>query len=160
MITQAELHEIFYYQDGNLIYKKKRWKGNAGQIAGSLDGKGYLRIRINWVRYSIHRLIWLYHYGKFPKKLLDHIDGNRLNNKIENLREASYYENNINCVKQSNNTSGYKNITWNKEKQKWQVKCNSYGKKYHAGYFVNLNDAIEAAVKLREKVHGNFAKHC
>jgi hypothetical protein len=160
MITQSELIDIFDYSDGNLIFKKNRWKSKAGKIAGSRDSKGYLRVRINWNTYSIHRLIWLYHHGSFPKNLIDHIDGDRTNNKIENLREATHFENNINCSKNLNNTSGYKNVTWRKDKKKWQVKCNYKGKTHLGGYFVDLSDAVKKATMLRDTLHGQFAKHC
>ena len=160
MITQAELLEIFDYCNGNLIFKENRRKSKAGQVAGYKDGKGYLQIRLNWDKYAIHRLIWLYHNGSFPKKLIDHIDGDKQNNKIENLREATYYENNVNSSKQTNNTSGYKNVTWKKDKNKWQVKCNSFGKTHYGGYYDDLMDAAEQAVALRNKVHGQFVKHC
>ena len=160
MITQAELHDIFDYVDGNLVFKRDRWKSKVGKIAGTKDGKGYLRVRLNWNMYSIHRLVWMYHNGDFPKSLLDHIDGNRLNNKIENLREATHYENNVNSRKQIDNTSGYKNVTWRKDKQKWQVKCNSFGKTYYGGYYDDIEKAAEQANLLRNAVHGQFAKHC
>jgi hypothetical protein len=124
-MEQNKLKEIFDYQDGELIYKIKIGsRGKIGNIAGTINkGIGYKKISIYGKEYYAHRLIYLYHYGIMPK-MIDHIDRNRSNNKIENLIESSYQHN-------SQNKSDYKN-------SKTLVRgVKKYGNKYRADKSVN-----------------------
>lgn len=93
MITQQELLSRFLYKDGTLIYKYSIGKRKLGTIAGYIKPDGYWRVYIRNKAYYLHRLIWLYHYGKFPSKELDHINGDKSDNRIENLREVSHKDN-------------------------------------------------------------------
>lgn len=92
MITQEELKYRFQYQDGNLIYKYAVGKRPIGAIAGYKKPDGYWRIYIKGKGYYLHRVIWFYFHGVWPKEL-DHIDRNKSNNKLENLRSVTHKEN-------------------------------------------------------------------
>jgi HNH endonuclease/AP2 domain len=158
-LLQDLLHELFEYRDGCLLWKKSI--GNqvfAGNLLGTIRPDGYLQGTINRKIYRVHRLIYLYHYGYIPQ-CIDHIDGNRSNNLIENLRVANRSQNNFNQRISSKNTSGVKGVHWNKEKQKWMASCKTYKKSKHLGYYPSL-EAAELAVKTyREIFHGEFANH-
>ena len=157
IITQEYLQTIFEYKDGELFWKfALSYRIKLGDKAGSLSSTGYKVTFINKKSYKNHRLIFLYHYGYLPK-ILDHIDGNPLNNKIENLREATHIQNCQNRSKQKNNSSGYKNIAWIKKEKKWKVKINSNNKSYYLGMFSDLELAILVATMAREKYHKEFA---
>jgi len=92
-ISQAYLKEIFDYKDGSLIRKiKTSNRVNVGDIAGSNSGNGYLRACVLGEYFYIHRLVFMWHFGYFPNEI-DHIDGNKHNNTIENLREATHSQN-------------------------------------------------------------------
>ena len=161
-ITKELLHEIFEYKDGELFYKikpnKKASLVKVGMKAGSLYNDGYLRITYKKQRYAIHNLIFFMFYGYKPE-IVDHIDGDILNNKIENLRAATRSQNCQNSKLAKNNTSGVKGVTWHKYHKKWLAVC-SINKKYtYIGYFKNLEDAKNAVIKFREETHGNFANN-
>jgi hypothetical protein len=89
---------------------------------------------------------------------IDHIDGNPSNNKLENLRLANQKENSRNSKKPKNNTSGYKGVHWNKEKEKWQARVMINTITKHIGYFEDLIEAAKAYNEAALKYHGEFAK--
>ena len=158
MITQKLLHELFEYKDGDLYWKKKIGsRAIIGYKLGTLD-KEYIRARIQRKNYRIHRLIFLYHYGYLPE-FIDHFDGNKLNNKIENLREATRSENGWNKSIQINNKSGIKNVNWHKRDKKWMVQISVNGEKKHFGAYYDIEVAKFIAETMRNKYHGNFANH-
>jgi hypothetical protein len=153
------LHELFEYRDGCLLWKNSL--GNqvlAGDSLGTTRTDGYLQGRVNGKIHRVHRLIYLYHYGYIPQ-CIDHIDGNRSNNLIENLRSADRSQNNFNQRISSKNTSGVKGVHWNKAKQKWMASCKSYKKSKHFGYYPSLEEAKFAIESFRKIFHGEFANH-
>ena len=89
------LNELYEYADGQLIHKTSKGSRKAGDIAGS-NVKGYRRVTIQGIDYYIHRVIWKLINKQEPPDELDHIDRNRLNNRIENLRPATRSEQNKN----------------------------------------------------------------
>jgi predicted glutamine amidotransferase len=159
-LSQEFLLHIFEYKDGELYWKNKykptSWK-KIGSKAGFLH-KGYIGLRMNKKFYAVHRLIFLMHNGHLPK-FIDHIDGNPLNNKIENLREATQQQNLYNTKLSKKNTSGYKNVILSKKLNKWQVLIRVNGKmKYFGNYFCK-DIARFVAETMRYKYHKEFANH-
>jgi citrate synthase len=111
-LTQEYLKSILDYDLDTGIFTWKVSKANrtkVGDVAG-WSYNGYREIEINNKAYKAHRLAWLYVYGEMPKNLVDHVDGNRSNNKISNLREATYQENSENYKTPKTNKSGVKNV--------------------------------------------------
>jgi len=153
------LHELFEYRDGNLILKtNSTYNAKIGDIAGSIGNHGYKQVRINGKDYLIHRLIFMYFNGKFPK-YVDHIDNDRLNNRIENLRECSNQQNSFNSKIGKNNTSGIKGVSWSKNRNKWEAKIQVNRKTIHLGRFSDINEATKAVNYYRQHYHGEFARH-
>jgi HNH endonuclease len=110
-LTQQRLKYLlaYNYDTGIFTWVAKSSKNSGTKIgseAGSLNEKGYLKVQIDGKSYSLHRLVWLYHFGVFPTLQIDHIDGNRSNNKFTNLRECSQRENLRSQKMYSTNTSG------------------------------------------------------
>lgn len=158
-ITKEILNFLFDYKDGELYWKfSLSSKSPKGCIAGSIKNDKYRRIAINKKPYLAHRLIFMMFHGYMPK-IVDHIDGNRINNRIENLREATHSQNQWNAGKNKNNTSGYKNVTWNTRKSKWLVNIRTHKKDIHIGYFDDIELADLVAQEARDKYHGQFANH-
>ena len=162
MLTQDYIKNLFYYKDGSLYWKNDSWnkkiKDKAAGCAGGYNPYRYMQTRIKGVLYKNHRLIYLYHYGVMPP-LIDHINGNTLDNRIENLRAATVHENGYNSKIASNNTSGSKGVVWSKKSNKWFVRVSHNKKRITVGYFEDLSDAQSAAQNAREKFNGEFARH-
>ena len=158
MITQLDVVKNFTYENGHLYWKKPRSGIQIKDQAGSVDSKGYIRIRFNGKKYLNHRLIFLMHHGYLPK-MLDHIDNNRLNNCIENLRPATREENSYNKPLQKNNKSGVKNVHWRTQAKKWVVSIGFNKTFKYVGMFKNLELAELVAQEARHKYHKEFACH-
>ena len=161
-MNKEQLHELFKYDDGLVWIKVTKHNSHLlGEIAGSLHTiSGYYRVRINGMLHRLHRLVWIYHYGDIPNGMfVDHIDGDKSNNRIENLRLATYSQNQHNRKICSTNTSGVKGVYWDKSKKKWRGRIEDMGKKLHVGYFHTIEEAETAMIIARNNLHGDFARH-
>jgi len=157
--SQEQLKEWFnYHSDGYLVWAVSRGKAKSGKKAGMIHKNGYLRTGINGKVYSNHRLIFIWHYGR-TSKFIDHIDGNPLNNKIDNLREANAIENQQNAKLSVKNTSGYKNVTLCPQTKKWAVKLRVDGKIKTVGRYNDIELANLVAIEARDKYHGKYARN-
>ena len=146
-LTVEYLRSILHYDPATGIFTRKvstARRVKVGDIAGSLDGGGYLQIRVQSRLHLAHRLAWLYTYGEWPKDQIDHINRNKTDNRISNLREVTNKQNLQNAGKRSNNTSGCPGVRWYKQNSKW-VACIAHNyKQIHLGYFSILEEAIAA----------------
>jgi len=143
-ITQEEVKSLFdYREDGFLIRKKDAQMGliKIGAVVGCIGNCGYYRTYIKGKNVLVHQLVWLWHYGYIPENEIDHIDRNRANNRIENLREVSRTCNARNLTTPSNNTSGVKGLSWYKRQNIWEAHISKKGIKIHIG---RSEDYVEA----------------
>ena len=153
------LNSTFEIRDGELLTKVK-WGRNRfpiGYKVGTL-AKGYVLVKFEQKRYSAHRIIFYMTHGYCPE-YIDHIDGNRLNNRIENLRPATQSQNLSNRTMSSNNKSGVKGVSWYKDRN---LRCAEIGynnKTKRVGYFESLELAEEFIDLARQLVHGEFANN-
>jgi hypothetical protein len=154
-ISAKEINEILEYRDGKLYWKVGRNGRYPGKETGSLGSGGYLQVRIKYKLYLVHRLVWIMH-GKDFAPIIDHINGDKLDNRIENLRTSSQSENSMNRRQRSDNTSGVKGVR--KRKNRWYVTVGLNGKNHYGGCFKTKEEACEAVKKLREELHGKFAR--
>jgi hypothetical protein len=107
----------------------------------------------------VHRLVCdAFHDNPDNKPCVDHIDGDILNNHAENLRWATHSENGMNRIKLKDNTSGFKGVSFNKRRGKWQAQIRKDGKRHHLGYFTNAEDAAKVYDKAATAMFGEFAK--
>jgi hypothetical protein len=105
----------------------------------------YWKLCIDGQEYRAHRIAWLLYYKQDPGRFqIDHIDRDRRNNKIDNLRLVTPQQNQFNVNTQSNNTSGVTGVCWRKKRKKWNAHGKLDGKYYNLGYFDSKNDAIAA----------------
>lgn len=161
--TQAELHALFDLDldTGSLLWKTSGTgrRHGAGAPAGTIF-RGRVRVGIRKVYYALSRLTWMYVKGEDPGRvMLDHKDGNPLNNRIENLRIASRETNLHNSKRRTDNTSGVKGVSFHIQHQKWQARVALNGTRYLLGYFDTLEEAAEAIRVARVEMHGEFANH-
>ena len=160
MIEYNYVHERFNYdpESGILTWKKReeikrydyRWNIQyAEKRAGGLDEEqGYRKVTLDGIRYREHRLIWLWMTGNFPKEQIDHINGDRSDNRWNNLREANNSENQQN--KKAKNKSG---IYWSEKRKKWSAQIGINGKNIFLGRFADSDAAHNAYLLAKAKYH-------
>ena len=155
-LTQERLKEVLHYDHETGIFTRKiKTASNTkiGDIAGGLTDQGYSTICIDYKGYRAHRLAWMYLYGYFPKEI-DHINGNRLDNRLCNLREVTRSENNQNHKKlRSNNTTGYVGVSQFKRDNNFLARIVVDGKIKSIGYFDTPEEASEAYLKEKRLLH-------
>jgi len=117
----------------------------------NIDGKGYNSVFIMGEQYRVHRLIWLLVYGHFPK-IIDHINGDKLDNRLENLKEVTQQENLMNQRRSSKNTSGVTGVYFNKKRGLWCAQMKFNGETYHLGSSKNKEEVIEMRKKEEQRL--------
>lgn len=137
-LTQRRLKELFSYDPETGLFVDK--VHNRIKV-GTLNSKGYLKIRADGKIYSAHRLAWLYEYGCFPPQLTDHINHDRADNRICNLRLVSDLENQKNSKLRSDNKSGVPGVMFDKNRRKWWVRIKNNKKNTHIGYSEDFFEA-------------------
>jgi hypothetical protein len=153
-----DVKKIYRYEDGNLYRLHCSGGQKVNSVAGwetVCNGKKYKKINIKNKTYYLHQIIFLYHYGFIPK-YIDHADGDSLNNKIENLREATQSQNVHNSKLRRTNKSGYKGVAF--YKNKWKAAIMVMGKNISLGSYEKIEDAVLAYKQGCEKFYGHFAK--
>lgn len=161
MITTDRLKDVLFYDQETGIFRWVMTMGNrvAGSIAGSRTFHGYRRIRIDNIPYFSHRLAWFYVHERWPLDEIDHINGNRVDNRIINLREAdrSINQHNQRNAHRSPKSSGLLGVTWDARKGKWQAQITLHGKNHFIGRFSSAEIAHAAYVAKKREIHpGNM----
>ena len=154
-LTAEYLRSVLAYSPETGIFTWKVSQARrirVGDVAGSPNGRGYLAVKVRGQIYKAHRLAWLYGLGEWPKLDIDHINRNRSDNRIANLREVTHKQNLQNAGKYSHNTSGHTGVYWLKQSSKWRAHIKHNYKYIHLGCFTTIEDAI-AARKAAEKLY-------
>ncbi|QDX29533.1 HNH endonuclease [Dickeya poaceiphila] len=158
MLSHRQLIELINYDEstGIFTWNVDRTGGvKKGDEAGYINNLGYRMIKLFGELHLAHRLAWFYKHKYWPSNL-DHLDRNKDNNSLNNLRECSKSENQMNRAVPSNNTSGVKGVVWNKRTSKWQAQAGLNGKRYYLGLFNELSDAKNAYISFCKENHGEF----
>lgn len=135
----------------------RAWVGRFQNREGftAMTANGYKIGRIGQINIFAHRVAWALHYGGWPDGEIDHINGNRSDNRIANLRVVSTKENARNRRLDHRNTTGVSGVYWHKEVGKW---CAAIGKREKLGYFSDFDEAVKAR-KAAEDRYGYHANH-
>lgn len=176
-LTPNELHKLFEYRadTGELIWKERLAdpgktkleqrgvtifnKTHAGKAAGVLSVNGYIALTVNSKKTYGHTVAWVMCHGEMPRHQIDHVNGNRADNRIENLRDVPQSKNMRNKAIQSNNTSGCTGVCWCKRRNRWLVRIQTpEGKTKQVGRYKELDEAV-AARKKAEFEYGYHENH-
>lgn len=148
MLTQERLKQLLHYDPDTGVFTSN----STNRKVGSVSDRGYLRLNLQNRLYMAHRIAWLYMTGDFPEREIDHIDGDKLNNRWVNLRPATRKQNMENTSLFSTSTSGYRGVTWYKRNNKWGATAFHNGERHFAGLFDTAEEAAVAAKQLRDEL--------
>lgn len=159
-ITKEEALRYLDYAPETGVF---RWRirsgprGNPGSVAGNWKASGYVEIRLRGKIYKAHRLAWLCAYGAWPDLPVDHINQNKSDNRIANLRLATVGQNCCNKGARRDSKSGVKGVCWYKKLGRWVAQIEHRGEPYHLGYFHSIDEAAAAYAEAAKRLHGEFA---
>jgi hypothetical protein len=163
-ITAERLRQLLHYDPERGVFTwlsrpaERSWNTRfAGTRAGTINGLGYVVIGILGRRYKAHRLAWLYVHGEWPGRELDHINCDKSDNRIANLRPATRSQNIANSRARSDSTSGLKGVRWHESSRRWLARLTAGGKR-HIGLFDTPEAAHAAYIAAAEKHFGEFAR--
>lgn len=167
----AETGKLFWIKRSAETFPRKsrssQWTANvwnknfAGKEAFTATSRGYRVGEVFGRRCLAHRLIWLMQNGNWPAGDIDHINGNRSDNRIKNLRDVSRQENQRNCAISKNNTSGVLGVAWDATNKKWRAKIKINGKTICLGRFKEIEAAKAARIKseIENGFHDNHGRN-
>lgn len=145
-------------ESGVFVWKVKTRARNIGDVAGNTNWRGYTSIWINGEQYYAHRMAWAICNGAWPSCDIDHINEDKSDNRICNLRIASRSQNMFNRGKNKNNTSGFKGVSFCKDTGRWMAQMSIYGKSLKIGRFDTKEEASRAYFEKAKELRGEFAK--
>lgn len=155
-IARDTLHELFVYDNGVLRNKVSRGKARAGSPVGTVDAYGYLVATVGGNAHKVHRLIYAMFNDVVPA-VLDHINGDPSDNRIENLRPATTQQNGYNRKVNRTSSTQIKGVSF--LRGKWMAQCQSGGKRTYLGVFATPEEAALVLQQFRANTQKEFAKH-
>lgn len=154
LLVWRERDQTEFKRRGEWLYWNRQ---HAHQIAGTVHKDGYRVVSVDGKPYKAAILVWAHHTGHWPEGIVDHGNGDRLDDRPSNLEDVTHAVNMKNKATYKNNRSGVVGVYWIEKLGKWQAVIGSGGLK-HLGYFVKKDDAI-AARKAAEVAHGFHINH-
>ncbi len=143
---------------GDAHQTKVRNANFSGKPAGSLSNRGYIRVWLNGRLTPGHRIAFALHFGRWPSAQIDHKNGDRADNRIANLREATAAENARNARTRHDNKSGIKGVCWHKDTGKWHASISVNGRQRYLGVFETKQAAADVRQRAAGELHGEFAR--
>jgi len=159
-LTRDRLDELF---DIDVEAGAMKWKacprpGRDGMDAGCLTVHGYAQVKIDGRFYRRSRVIWFYGKGAWPSIEIDHRNLVKSDDRIDNLREATFSQNMFNTPIFSSNTSGCKGVDWRPDKKRWRARIMANGRTRSLGHYKSYEAAVAARNAAAEVEHGEFAR--
>ena len=156
--TQSDLHELFEYRDGRLFWKTSRSnRTQIGDEAGYYCQNGYQYVNAYCIKVKRNRAVWIWHNGAIqPGLLVDHINQNKLDDRIENLRLATKSQNNFNAGRRKNAKTAHKGVRLRRDGKKWCARIMVDQREVHLGAFETEAEAVRAYQMALEKFAGEF----
>lgn len=155
---EAELESSLQYcpDTGKFTRLKSPKTKRIGKIVGTNNGQGYLCVSFMKRIFKAHRIAWRLYYGVWPDSQIDHINGDRSDNRICNLRLATHKQNTWNRSRSVNSNSGVKGVT--KHLNRWQASIGKDGRRHYLGSFKTIEEAKTAREKAEEYLFGEFTR--
>lgn len=146
--TVEQIKKLFNYdkETGIFTFASDRGSKKKGDIAGAINPAGYRLLRIDYILWMAHQCAWLYHYGEWPTQMIDHINRERADNRIENLRLVDYSESGYNRAVSRSKTKG---VYYNKKNSNFMVQFTIDGKLRYFGSFSTYELALQQANSIR-----------
>lgn len=141
---------------GLFKWRVARGRSAAGSVAGYTNQHGYVCIGVDGAVYAAHRLAWFFTHGSWPEKQIDHINGDRSDNRIANLRVVDRCGNSQNRRAAHRDSShGFLGASWNVQHKRWQAKIVAQKIRHHLGYFDTAESAHAAYMQAKQRLHIN-----
>lgn len=161
-LTHDRLLEVLKYDPDTGDFLSMVARGSRtdieGTVAGQCHNQGYVAVTIDYKQYLAHRLAWFYVHGTWPEHEIDHINRDRSDNRIENLRESSRSQNMANTGLYSNNKSGFRGVHFSRHAKRFCAQLRCGDKRYNLGYFDTAEAAHKAYRSAAQKHFGEFAQ--
>lgn len=155
-LTAERLRELLHYDPETGVFTRLvslNFAVNVGDVAGTLMKKGYWSIGVDKHKYKAHRLAWLYMTGSWPKEQIDHINGNRIDNRFSNLRECTNQENQQNIPVITKATGRLVGTCFRKDRGMWSAAIICTPVRKHLGFFATQEEAHQAYLKAKAELH-------
>ncbi len=154
MLTQDRLKEVIFYNPSTGVFTWNvdvGYKIKTGDVAGTINPRGYRRIIINGKNYAAHRLAWLYAYGYCPEHVIDHMNGNRADNRLDNIRHVTRSCNSQNRKCSDGTVSGFNGVCFDKRTKRWKSYITVNRNRIHIGRYDSEIDAAIARVQYENE---------
>lgn len=149
-ITPSDVRRLFRYEpDGTLHWRHPRGKQKRGSLGAKAGHGGRLQLHMRHGHEYVHRLVWVWHHGYWPTDQIDHINGDRHDNRIQNLRELGNAEN---CRNRH-----HRGVTFEKRAGKWRARIMVDGRSISLGYHATESEAHDAYLEAKLRLHESFA---
>lgn len=158
MLTAELARSVLSYDPecGDLTWLISKGTVKAGARVSTISNRGYLTLKLFGKTYQAHRVAWLIMFGEWPITI-DHINRQRTDNRLVNLRNATQQQNMCNVPRKRTNTSGVRGVSWHSQSNKWQVEVKADGKRYYLGSYRDIELAELVASEGRLKLHKEYA---
>jgi hypothetical protein len=161
MITAKRVRELFNYNPATGRLTRRiavGSRGRKGDSPGTDNRNGYTRVIVDYKKYYAHRLAWLHVFGFMPTEI-DHIDGDRTNNRINNLRPATRTQNMANSKRPKSSSRSPRGVYWVKANKNWKAVISINNRSVHLGTFLTPEEAQAAYAAAAKKHRGEFARY-
>ena len=155
-LTAKRARELFDYDPLTGVLTRRAYlRGHkVGEVVGGVNSDGYRRVYTGKRSYLVHRVAWLMAHNAWPTNTIDHINGDKLDNRLANLRDVSRQENKENMRgPRADNQSGFLGVYWHKHVQKFQTSIRTSGKLIHLGYYTTPEEAHQAYLTAKRRLH-------
>lgn len=159
MITHVELLSLMTYDPGTGIFRWReyRYPRRPDLVVGFMSDTGYLRCKIGPQTFPLHRLAWFYVHKRWPSGQIDHINLDKTDNRLSNLRDATHAQNKTHTEVYRNNRLGVRGVRKKNRGLRYEARITHEGRVIHLGHYLTIEEAAAARKAAERLLHGEFA---